>query len=405
MRGIERVQIARGPRCAARGQCPELAPRKRYRVLQGGLAVAVTGGLLLAGCGGNSSGTANLAASTSTAPATTTASPTTSSPGRRARRTKTAGPTGRKSQRGSLGLIPVKTPGVGPLSREPQVGPFVGAAPSALEVKDLIKGTGPEARRGQELTVNYVGVVYGSGRVFETSWKTHQPLTFTLGRGQVIAGWDQGLEGMKVGGRRELIVPAALAYRANGKGHGVPANAPLVFVVDLLSAVAGPPEPTQPVKAQSSFGKIVVSSPGFNAGGSIPARYTCAGANISPPLEWHGVPSGTAELFLLVINLSGGSNPIQWAVAGIPPSATGMSAGSLPAGAVEGASGGGSGKTGWGGICSVDSQPRQLGFLLYALRRKQGLKSGFNAMAARNGVKGTLAMGVMLATYTGAASK
>jgi peptidylprolyl isomerase len=128
-----------------------------------------------------------------------------------------------------------KTPTSGPLSKEPTVPPSSGAAPSRLVTKDLIKGTGAEAKAGQTVTVNYVGVLFHGGSKFDASWKRSEPLSFTLGRGQVIPGWDQGVVGMKVGGRRELIIPAALAYGPTGRPPTIPPNSPLVFVVDLLS--------------------------------------------------------------------------------------------------------------------------------------------------------------------------
>jgi peptidylprolyl isomerase len=127
-----------------------------------------------------------------------------------------------------------KTPTNGPLSKEPTVTPPSGPAPSKLETKELIKGTGAEAKAGDTVTVNYVGVLYNGGKEFNASWETKEPFTFALGKGQVIPGWDQGIPGMKVGGRRELIIPAALAYGAKGSPPKIPANAPLVFVVDLL---------------------------------------------------------------------------------------------------------------------------------------------------------------------------
>jgi FKBP-type peptidyl-prolyl cis-trans isomerase len=126
------------------------------------------------------------------------------------------------------------TPTTGPLSTEPAVTPPAGAAPTKLVVKELIPGTGAEAKAGQSVTVNYVGVLFNGGKQFDASWKRKEPFTFTLGKGQVIPGWDQGVAGMKVGGRRELIIPAALAYGAKGSPPTIPANAPLVFVVDLL---------------------------------------------------------------------------------------------------------------------------------------------------------------------------
>jgi peptidylprolyl isomerase len=126
------------------------------------------------------------------------------------------------------------TPTSGVLATEPTVTPPTGAAPTKLETKDLIVGTGPEAKAGQSVTVNYVGVLFKGGKEFDASWKRKEPLTFTLGNGSVIKGWDQGVAGMKVGGRRELVIPSNLAYGPKGSGASIPPNAPLVFVVDLL---------------------------------------------------------------------------------------------------------------------------------------------------------------------------
>ncbi len=128
------------------------------------------------------------------------------------------------------------TPTSGPLSTQPKVTPPTGPAPTKLVTKDLIVGTGAEAKAGQSVTVNYVGVLYHGGKEFDASWKRKEPFTFSLGQGQVIKGWDQGVAGMKVGGRRELIIPAELAYGAQGSPPTIPPNAPLVFVVDLLAA-------------------------------------------------------------------------------------------------------------------------------------------------------------------------
>jgi peptidylprolyl isomerase len=128
----------------------------------------------------------------------------------------------------------VKTPTSGPLSKEPTVTPPSGPAPTKLETKELIAGTGAEAKDGDTVTVNYVGVLYKGGKEFDASWKRKETFSFALGKGQVIPGWDQGIVGMKVGGRRELIIPSALAYGAKGSPPTIPANAPLVFVVDLL---------------------------------------------------------------------------------------------------------------------------------------------------------------------------
>jgi peptidylprolyl isomerase len=126
-----------------------------------------------------------------------------------------------------------KTPASGPLSKEPKVTPPSGSPPSTLVVKDLIKGTGSEAKLGQSITVNYVGVLYHGGKVFDASWKRGEASTFSLETGKLIQGWTQGIPGMKIGGRRELVIPAALAYGAKGTA-GIPPNEPLVFVIDLL---------------------------------------------------------------------------------------------------------------------------------------------------------------------------
>jgi peptidylprolyl isomerase len=127
-----------------------------------------------------------------------------------------------------------KTPASGPLSKEPKVTPPSGAAPTKLVVKDIITGTGPAAKAGGSVTVNYVGVLYHGGKEFDASWKHGEPATFSLEPGRLIAGWTQGIPGMKVGGRRELIIPAPLAYGAKGSPPAIPPNAPLVFVIDLL---------------------------------------------------------------------------------------------------------------------------------------------------------------------------
>lgn len=121
------------------------------------------------------------------------------------------------------------------LSTEPTIAVPKGPAPTKLVTKDLITGTGKTATAGATITVNYVGVLYKTGKTFDSSWQRHQAFTTALANGNVIAGWVQGIVGMKVGGRRELIIPANLAYGAKGSPPSIPPNAPLVFVVDLLS--------------------------------------------------------------------------------------------------------------------------------------------------------------------------
>jgi FKBP-type peptidyl-prolyl cis-trans isomerase len=128
------------------------------------------------------------------------------------------------------------TPTTGPLATEPTITPPKSPAPKTLVIHEIIKGTGAEAKAGESVTVNYVGALYSNGKVFDASWKRNEPFTFTLGQGQVIPGWDKGVAGMRVGGRRELIIPAELAYGAKGSPPTIPPNAPLIFIVDLLSA-------------------------------------------------------------------------------------------------------------------------------------------------------------------------
>lgn len=124
------------------------------------------------------------------------------------------------------------------LAQKPEVEVPDEPAPKELVVNDLVEGTGAEAKAGDTVTVDYVGVLYKNGKQFDASWDSGQPFTFELGGGSVIEGWDKGLEGMKVGGRRELIIPANMAYGTEGSGDAIPPNAALIFVVDLKE-VAG----------------------------------------------------------------------------------------------------------------------------------------------------------------------
>jgi peptidylprolyl isomerase len=129
-----------------------------------------------------------------------------------------------------------KTPTSGPLSKEPHITTPSGPPPTKLVTKEIIAGTGTEAKAGDTVSVNYVGALYKTGKVFDASWKRNEPFSFALGKGQVIPGWEQGVLGMKVGGRRELIIPASLGYGAKGSPPSIPPNETLIFVVDLLSA-------------------------------------------------------------------------------------------------------------------------------------------------------------------------
>jgi FKBP-type peptidyl-prolyl cis-trans isomerase len=124
-------------------------------------------------------------------------------------------------------------PGEGDISTKPKIPKQTGAEPKQLVAQDLIVGNGPEVKSGDQASVQYVGVLYKNGKEFDSSWKRNQPFQFQVGGGQVIQGWDQGVVGMKVGGRRRLIIPPDLGYGASGSPPSIPANATLVFDIDL----------------------------------------------------------------------------------------------------------------------------------------------------------------------------
>lgn len=110
-----------------------------------------------------------------------------------------------------------------------------GISPKKFAFNELEEGTGATAEPGDEVTVQYVGVGYDSEKEFDSSWSRNEPFTFTLGAGEVIKGWDQGVKGMKVGGRRELLIPPELAYGPEGSPPKIGPNETLIFVIDLLS--------------------------------------------------------------------------------------------------------------------------------------------------------------------------
>ena len=120
------------------------------------------------------------------------------------------------------------------LATKPEIPKPTGKPPTKLVVKDIVKGKGKAARAGTNVTVQYVGVSYSTGEQFDASWDSGQPFQFQLGAQMVIPGWDQGVAGMKKGGRRELVIPPDLAYGAQGR-PGIAPNETLVFVIDLLS--------------------------------------------------------------------------------------------------------------------------------------------------------------------------
>lgn len=110
-----------------------------------------------------------------------------------------------------------------------------GAPPTDLQIEDLVEGDGAEASAGMQVTVDYVGVSWSTKQEFDASWNRNDTFTFGLGAGQVIQGWDQGVQGMKVGGRRRLTIPPDMGYGQFGAGGVIGPNETLVFVVDLRS--------------------------------------------------------------------------------------------------------------------------------------------------------------------------
>ena len=117
---------------------------------------------------------------------------------------------------------------------KPEVDPHDGPAPADLVIEDITVGDGPEATAGQVVSVHYGGVSHSTGEQFDASWDRGEAFQFPLGGGRVIQGWDQGVQGMKVGGRRKLVIPPHLGYGARGAGGAIKPNETLIFVVDLL---------------------------------------------------------------------------------------------------------------------------------------------------------------------------
>jgi peptidylprolyl isomerase len=117
---------------------------------------------------------------------------------------------------------------------------FPGTAPTELVVTDLKEGTGEPAKAGDTITLHYVGVLSTDGTEFDNSYDRGQPFSFTIGSGQVIEGWDQGMVGVKAGGQRQLDIPAALAYGDQERGDVIKANSALTFVVDIVSITPAP---------------------------------------------------------------------------------------------------------------------------------------------------------------------
>jgi peptidylprolyl isomerase len=186
------------------------------------MAVAAAGALGLAACSSSPPASSNAAKVTQTTGSGSGTTPTTA---------PAASPLHATLPIPAADLSPAGTAGQAPTVTVPS-----GTPPTSLESADLITGSGKEATPGSQVTVQYVLATYSSGKVIQSSW-TSQPFSFVLGQGQVIPGWDKGVVGMKVGGRRELIIPPSLGYGATPPqgAQGIAANDTLVFVIDLLN--------------------------------------------------------------------------------------------------------------------------------------------------------------------------
>ena len=119
-------------------------------------------------------------------------------------------------------------------TEKPEVDFPGGEPPAELQITDLKTGDGAEAKAGDMVQVHYVGVAYSTGEEFDSSYDRGDPLEFQLGVGRVIAGWDQGVQGMRVGGRRQLVIPPHLAYGDRGAGNAIAPGETLIFVCDLV---------------------------------------------------------------------------------------------------------------------------------------------------------------------------
>lgn len=180
------------------------------------LLALVAVALVAAGCGDDDGGSATTAPTeTQATTPTTPTTPATEAP--RARKVKPSA-------------------GEADIDRKPKVPRGKGDPPEELVVQDLIVGDGKRAKSGETVSVRYVGVLFENGKEFDSSWKNggRQTFQFPLGGGQVIPGWDQGIQGMREGGRRKLIIPSELAYGAQGFPPDIPPNAALIFDVDLV---------------------------------------------------------------------------------------------------------------------------------------------------------------------------
>src|SRR4051794_2598619 len=193
------------------------------KVLAPALAAAA---LVVAGCGSSNDSTTTKKASN--------APP--SQPAQTETQTQSQADTTSSSATGSSAILASPTKD---LAKKPRIPHQSADAPSELVKQDIVKGTGATANPGDTVTVQYVGVRFRDGQQFDASWDRGQPFVFPLGAGQVIPGWDQGVVGMKVGGRRQLTIPPDLAYGAQGSPPDIAPNETLIFVVDLKKVQKG----------------------------------------------------------------------------------------------------------------------------------------------------------------------
>jgi peptidylprolyl isomerase len=139
---------------------------------------------------------------------------------------------------GDTAATPTATPSATPdntdLSKKPTVTVPDELPPDELQIEDIVKGKGKAAKKGDEVTVQYVGVAWSTSVEFDASWDGGQPFTFKLGQGRVIPGWDEGVPGMRKGGRRQLTIPAEMAYGAAGQPPTIGPNEALRFIVDMV---------------------------------------------------------------------------------------------------------------------------------------------------------------------------
>jgi peptidylprolyl isomerase len=188
------------------------------------LLLLATAALITAGCGSDNNSSSDQASQTQTQTQTQT--------------TATTPPANQGAQTPKATKVKPAA-GEADLASKPKPPKGKGNPPSNLVVQDLIVGKGKKAAAGDLVSVQYTGVLFKTGKEFDASWNGNsagKPFQFSLGGGQVIPGWDQGLVGMRVGGRRKLIIPADLAYGAQGYPPDIPPNSALIFDIDLKKA-------------------------------------------------------------------------------------------------------------------------------------------------------------------------